>query len=333
MTTIKDVARLANVSTATVSHVINESRFVSEETKKRVLKAMEELKYIPNSVARSLKSQKTKTIGLLIPILDDETSNVFFMRVAQGIEYTLRKKGFYLMLNNTNENLEYELEQIENLTMKKIDGLIIAPPEGDHSSVDQLINNQYPVVFIDRKPKGIKRDIILNDGFTGSYNIVKMLIEKGHRNIGMLSGLLNLSPAQDRLNGYKKVMSDFGLKVKESWIIEGNSDFETGYRLTQKILTENPELTALFIASNAISLGAVGYLQDRGVEIPKDLAVVGFDNYEWTKVSAPPLTVVSQSSFELGVKAAEVLLKKIDNPNQPYEEYLLPTKIILRNSL
>jgi LacI family transcriptional regulator len=332
MANIFEVAQRAQVSIATVSHVINNTRFVSEETKARVLDAMEQLSYTPNSVAQSLRSQKTKTIGLLIPILDDETSNIFFMRVAQGVEYVLKQKGYHLMLSNTNGVLDDEIEQIRHFNNRQIDGLIVAPAAGDQSGIHELVGDKYPVVFIDRKPEGIDGDFVLNDGFTGSYEAVSMLIKKGHRKIGILSGLLNLSPAADRYEGYRKALNDHGVAIDESIMLVGESSYDSGYAMAQKILTEARNVTALFIASNAISMGVIGFIQDKGLKVPEDIAIIGFDNYEWTKVSNPPLSVINQSSYELGVKAAEVLMKKVKKPSDHYREYRLPTNIIIRKS-
>lgn len=331
MTTIKKVAELAQVSTATVSHVINQTRFVSEETKARVLKTMEELNYIPNPAAQSLRSQKTKTIGLLIPILEDESNNIFFMRVARGVEHIIRKKGYHIMLGNTNESLDYEVEQIKYFQSRQVDGLIIASTAGSHENLAEVFDEECPVVFIDRKPEGIRGDFVLNNGFQGSYDAVKMMIDKGHRKIGLLSGTLNLSPAQERLEGYRKALVDHGIPYDENLILVGESSFDNGYDMTRRLL-EQSDITALFVASNAISLGSISYIQEKGIEVPEDLAIIGFDNYDWGAVSNPPLSVIQQSAYELGVKAAEVLLKKIRKPSNRYKEYRLPTQLIIRKS-
>ncbi len=331
MTTIKKVAQHAQVSTATVSHVINETRFVSEETKARVLKAMEELNYTPNPAAQSLRSQKTKTVGLLIPILEDETNNIFFMRVARGVEHVLKQNGYHIMLGNTNESLDYELEQIKYFTSRQVDGLIIAPSAGNHEYITEVSDDNCPVVFVDRKPDGVKGDFVLNNGFQGSYDAVKMLISKGHRKIGMLSGLLNLSPAQERLAGYRKALDDNGIPQDENLILIGESSFDSGYEMTRKLI-EGSDVTALFIASNAISMGSIGYIQDKGIKVPEELAMIGFDNYNWAGVSNPPLSVINQSDYELGVKAAEVLLKKLQKPSNRFKEYRLPTQVVIRTS-
>ena len=331
MTTIKKVAQAAQVSTATVSHVINETRFVSEETRTRVLKAMEELNYVPNPAAQSLRSQKSKTIGLLIPILEDETNNIFFMRVARGVEHVIRQSGYHIMLGNTNESLEYEMEQIKYFRSRQVDGLIIAPSAGSHENINEVIDEDCPVVFIDRKPDGLKGDFVLTNGYQGSYDAVKLLIEKGHRKIGVLSGLLNLSPAQERLEGYRQALTDHGIPVDENLILIGDSSFDSGYEMTRR-LTEQSDVTAIFIASNAIAMGSIGYIQDKGIKVPEELAIIGFDNYDWGSVSNPPLSVINQSAYELGAKAAEVLLKKISKPSNRYKEYRLPTQIVIRKS-
>lgn len=331
MTTIKKVAQRAQVSTATVSHVINETRFVSEETKARVLKAMEEMNYIPNPAAQSLRSQKTKTIGLLIPILEDESNNIFFMRVARGVEHVIRQSGYHIMLGNTNESLDYEMEQMKYFKSRQVDGLIIAPSAGSHKNIAEIIDEDCPVVFIDRKPDGIKGDFVLNNGFQGSYDAVKMLIDKGHRKIGLLSGILNLSPAQERLAGYRKALTDHGIMLDENLILIGESSFDSGYNMTKKLI-EGSDVTALFIASNAIAMGSIGYIQDKEIKVPEKLAIIGFDNYDWGSVSSPPLSVINQSAYELGAKAAEVLLKKLNKPSNRFKEYRLPTQLIIRKS-
>jgi LacI family transcriptional regulator len=331
MTTIKKVAQLANVSTATVSHVINETRFVSEETKTRVMNAMEELKYIPNPAAQSLRSQKTKTIGLLIPILEDESNNIFFMRVARGVEHVIRQSGYHIMLGNTNESIEYEKEQIKYFCSRQVDGLIIAPSAGNHENIAEMIDDDCPVVFIDRKPEGVKGDFVLSNGFQGSYDAVKLLIDKGHRKIGILSGLLNLSPAQERLAGYRKALTDHGIPLDEDLILIGESSFDSGYEMTRKLM-ESSDVTALFIASNSIAMGSIGFVQDKGIKVPEELAIIGFDNYDWGSVSNPPLSVIKQSAYELGAKAAEVLLKKLRTPSNRYKEYRLPTELVIRKS-
>jgi LacI family transcriptional regulator len=328
---MKDVAKKAEVSTATVSHVINNSRYVSEEVKQRVQEAMKELDYRPNSIARSLRIQKSNTIALIVPILVEDTSSFFFMAVAQGIENTLKKHGYNLILSNSNEKLEDEKEQIRVFNSQLIDGLIIAPTAEEHSYLKEVLTGSYPVVFIDRRPKGTEGDCVLSDGYKGTYEAVSTLIEKGHRRIGFISGPLGLTTSDERFEGYKRAVINQGLEIEFSIIKEAEATHKNGYRLAKQ-LVEEENVTAIFAANNVMTIGMLNYLQEAGLKIPENVAVIGFDDYEWTKITTPPLTVVKQLPFELGEKAAEVLLDRINNEKGQYKEYRLPTSLVLRKS-
>lgn len=328
---MKDVANKAEVSTATVSHVINNTRYVSDEVRHRVLEAMKVLKYRPNSVARSLRNQKSNTIALIVPILNEDTSSYFFMSMAQGIENTLKKNGYNLILSNSNESLEVEKEQIRVLNSNFIDGLIIAPTAEEHSYLKEVLNGDYPVVFIDRRPRGIDGDCVLSDGFKGTYDAISSLIKKGHKRIGFLSGPFGMTTSDERFEGYKRALIDNGLEIELSLIKEDEATYKNGYELTKSLVTEE-KATAIFAANNVMTIGALKFLQDSDLKIPDQVAVIGFDDYDWTRITTPPLSVVKQFPFELGTKAAEVLLNRISNPESQYKEYRLPTELVLRKS-
>jgi LacI family transcriptional regulator len=334
MTSIKDVARAAGVSTATVSHVINDTRFVAEETKNKVHQAMKELDYRPNSVARSLRSRKSKIIGLLVPILLEDTSNFFFMSVAQGIESVLRESGYNLIVSNSNENIRIEQEQIKLFNSQLIDGLILAPTFEDHHCLHETLTGDYPVVFIDRKPKDYQGDCVLADGLSGTYEAVSLLISKGHRRIGFLTGSLGLTTSDERLAGYKKALIEHGLNVEQVLIQVAKSiqsSFESGYELAKELVSQH-DITAILVANNVMTMGAIRFLQENQLKIPDQIALIGFDDYEWTKITTPPLSVVKQPSFELGQIAAQTLLNRIENPFGDPKEIRLPTKLIVRSS-
>ncbi|WP_123043295.1 LacI family DNA-binding transcriptional regulator [Cohnella candidum] len=331
---IKQVAELAQVSIATVSHVINNTRYVSNEIKQKVYSAMEQLDYRPNAVAQSLRSQKSNTIGLIVPILPSDTSNFFFMTVAQGIQSTLKKHGYQMLLsNNTTEELEEEKEQIKLFNSKLIDGLIIASIAEDVGYLNDIVRSRYPVVFIDRKPEGYNGDHVVADGYGGSFNAVKLLAEKGHRRIGFVTGTLGISTSNERLEGYKKALAEQGLPYDPSLVKVASPSFESGYECAERLLAEGG-ITALFIANNVLTMGVMGCLQEKKIRIPEDLAVVGFDDYDWTKITTPPLTVIRQPSFEIGEKAAEAMIKRIEEgqDNPEFREYRLPTQLVLRGS-
>ncbi|WP_219835078.1 LacI family DNA-binding transcriptional regulator [Paenibacillus sp. R14(2021)] len=329
---IRQVAELAGVSIATVSHVINNTRYVTDGTKKKVQEAMEALQYKPNSVARSLRSHKSNTIGLIFPVLPSDTSNFFFANVAHGVQTKMKQHGYQLLLStNSTESVEDEKEQIELFNSKLIDGLILAPASEELSHLKEIVSNEYPVVFIDRRARGYEADCILSDNYMGSYEAVKLLIEKGHRKIGLITGNRGVSTNNDRVRAYKQALVDYGISYMPGRIIEGRSSFEDGYACGLRML-EQPDITALFVTNNILTMGVMGALQERGIRIPEQMAVIGFDDYDWTRITTPPLTVIRQPSYELGEKAAEIMLERIAKVDKPPQEYSLPTELIVRDS-
>lgn len=329
---IKTVADRAGVSTATVSHVINNTRYVSDETKQKVFQAMEELDYRPNFVARSLRSQKSKTIGLIVPMLPSDTSNFFFMTVAQGIQNTLKQHGYHLLLSNNNtEDMEEEKEQIRLFNSQLIDGLILASIAHDVGYLEEIVGKQYPVVFIDRKPGNFKGDFVTADGYGGTYEAVEKLILKGHKKIGFITGGLGITTSDERFTGYKNALKQHGIEFDPSLVKVSQARFESGYDNAKQLLAEH-DLTALFIANNVLTMGAVMYLQEQRIRIPEELAVIGFDDYDWTKITSPPLSVIRQPAYEIGVKAAQVILNRIDKDTGKYKKYSLKTTLVPRGS-
>lgn len=330
MTSIKDVAKKANVSTATVSHVINNSRFVSEHTKTKVYEAMKILDYTPNMIARSLRNQKTKTIGLIVPLVANDTSNMFFMSIANGIESILSNNGYSLILSNSKEDLLIEQEHIKMFDNQYIDGLIIAPVSNDANNYYSLLQKKYPVVFIDRKPKSLESDVVLIDNQAGAYQAISNLVEDNHKNIGFISGPLNISSSLERLEGLKQRLASSKQKISNSYIREGEATFDNGYKFAAELLEQ--ELTALFVANNIMTLGALSLLQTKNVTIPEEVALIGYDDYEWMRVINPPVSVVQQPSRELGETAARQLLKRIDGSEEQFGEFKLSSTFIQRGS-
>lgn len=323
-----DVARKAGVSTATVSHVINETRFVKLETRKKVLRAMEGLNYCLNSAARSLRSRKSNLIGLLVP----DISNFFFTSIAKSVESTLKKYGYTLIFSNSNENWESEIKQIKIFNTQLIDGLIMAPAPGDHMFLNDLLIGDYPVIFIDRKPKGYQGDCVLGDNIKGTYDAVSMMIKKGHTRIGTITGLLDLTTTEERLFAYKEALNDHQLKIDDHLIKRGNNCFDGGYESTKELL-ENTDITALFVTNNSMTVGAIKYLREKQIAIPGDIAIIGFDDYKWASITEPSLSMVSQPAYDIGEKASTLLIKRINKVETGnYKECRLPTRLINRNS-
>lgn len=326
---IKDVALRANVSTATVSHVINGTRFVSNETKQKVHLAMNELNFRINSVARSLRSRKSYIIAFLAPILASETSNFYFMSVAAGVQSVLKQRGYHLILSDSSDNLEMERKEIGMFDSQMIDGLIMAPASRD-CDYERLFGD-YPVVYIDRVPKHCERDSVLIDNKTATKEAIQKMIDKGHQRIALLSGPLSVTTTIERYEGYSETLMSTGLKMDDSLICIRDVSFESGYKSMGDLLEVNP--TAIFVTDNVMAMGAMTYLQEHSIGIPDQLAVVGFDDFQWTRVTHPPLTVIQQPSFQLGVKTAEVILQRIEDGTLGKAEYRLDANLIVRQSL
>ncbi|RDY67683.1 LacI family transcriptional regulator [Halobacillus trueperi] len=330
MVSIKDVAKKAQVSTATVSHVINETRFVADETKQKVYLAMKDLNYQPNRIARSLRSRKSNTIGLLVPLVAEDTSNFFFMSIANGIEKVLKENGYNLILSNSDEDEGTEKDQIRVFNTQLIDGLIIAPVNGKDSAYKQELTGDYPVVYIDRHPSGIEGDMVLVDNLRGSYEAVAALLNKGYERIGFITGTLGITTSDERLNGYKQALEEKGLPVRNEFIKEGPATFEQGYQLAKEL--HEAGVSALFIANNVMTMGAVSYLKEHQVQIPEEIGIIGYDDYDWMKITSPPLSVVRQPAFEIGKVAVEQLLKRINGSQEKYTEVMLDSELVQRGS-
>ncbi|AFC29192.1 LacI family DNA-binding transcriptional regulator [Paenibacillus mucilaginosus] len=330
---IKDVASLAGVSTATVSHVINNTRYVSDEVKKKVNDAMQELNYLPNPAARSLRRQRSNIIGLIVPIKNNDSTQQYFMSIASGIESVLKKHGYHLLLSNSMENAEEELERIKVFNSQHIEGLIIAPTSRLGEGLEQSPFGSYPVVYIDRKPPRFESDCVVVDGFSSSCAGVKLLIDRGHKRIGFLSGGLEISSTRSRFEAYEQALRDHGLPFDEALIRKSyDTSWKAGCQLTAE-LVERQGITALFAANNTLCLGATSYLRERNIRIPEDFGLLCYDDYEWTEVMTPSLTVIRQPTFGIGEKAAELLLQRISSPKKKSQEYLLPGELIRRGSI
>jgi LacI family transcriptional regulator len=327
MATMEEVAQKAGVSTTTVSHVINKTRFVKEETKSKVIKAMDDLKYQPNFAARSLRSQRSNIIGLMMP----DISNSFFMTLVKGVESVLRKNGYSLVLCNSDDNLEIEKDHLKVFNTQLVDGLIMRTTADDHSFLGEYIKN-YPAIFVDCKPRGFQGDgCVLVDNVVGAYQAVNFLLERGHRKIGIIAGIAGLTSSEERLQGYLNALRDHGVESDNLLIKYSDSRSDDGYKLCRELI-ENTDVTALFTGNNLITIGAMRFLREKKIKIPDELALIGFDDREWALIIDPPLTVISQPSYKMGEKAAELLLEKINNKSDEFKEYKLPTELIVRES-
>ena len=326
MPTIKDVAIKAGVSISTVSHVLNKTRFVSEDTVERVEKAINELGYKSNIVARSLRSNKSYRIGLLVP----EISNFFSVDIIEPIEKIVRSAGYQLVIGYSHDKLQLEKEQIDFFEQQQIDGLILFPSEGDHTYLKQS-GLAYPIVAVDRKPLGLDCDYVGGENEQAVFDAITLMISEGHQKIGMLIGPKNLSPIEERANGYYRALKKRGIEIDKTLIQIGGSDFKSGVEMTELLLKQKG-ITAIFSGNNMLTLGALACLQKNKISIPESVALLGFGDTMWATVTAPPLSVLRHPMAKIGEKAAKILMERINGTNKPFQEYLFPVELVRRSS-
>lgn len=304
---IKDVAEHAGVSTATVSHVINETRFVSEKTKQKVTQAIEELGYFPSAVARGLASRKSKIVGIVF----SDISNPFFTSVYKGIESFLTEQGYELTLANTGEVKATQEVVLNTMFSRQVDGLIISPTGEESPMLSRIISSHIPVILIDRGGPFSDISMVRLDNVKAAYEATAHLIADGHRKIGLVLGLSSVDTTSARLEGYKNALKAHQIPFEERYVVGGESRTRGGNRSTCALLKLPDPPTAIFTTNNLMTLGALHAIRELGLNIPKDIGLIGFDDHDWADIFTPPITVVRQPTFEMGVEAAKLLVVRM----------------------
>jgi LacI family transcriptional regulator len=325
---MSDVAARAGVSKTTVSHVINNTRFVEEETKQRVLQAIAELGYRPSVVARSLTTNRTETIGVIV----SDSSNHFFAEVLRGIEDVLRPKNYALLVCNTAEILEREAHYLDILMRQRVDGIIAAATSQRWDELTKVETQHIPVVFADRFFEGLDDPFVGVDNKKGAYLGTKCIIDCGHRQIGILAGFQRLSTMRERLAGFRRALEEHDISLPEEWVITSALSIEGGREAMRQLLTLPECPTAVFLNNNLLTLGALLALKELGLRCPEDVGLVGFDDHPWAAVSDPPLTVVRQPAGQVGRAAAEMLLALINDEQVAEPRVILDCEVVARQS-
>jgi len=307
MATIKDVARAANVSTATVSHVLNDTRYVSDELRERVLRAIGELNYRPSHAAASLRTKRSQSILIIIP----DIANPFFPPLVRGAQDAFDRKGFAVIVGNTDRRHDRELEFLNLALRTQADGIIINPSQIGYDDLREVIEQGVKVVLIGAHIDHPDLDIVRVDNRAGACDAVHHLIDLGHRRIAIVCGPMSTSSAWQRCEGYWQAMEEAGLTVRPDWVVEETFDQEGGYRGAQRLLTLTERPTAIFATADLMALGVMQALRAAGLRIPEDISVVGFDDIPAATLTTPPLTTINQPKYEMGKRAAELLLARI----------------------
>ena len=326
--TMKDVARRADVSVATVSRVLTGSSNVSPQLSQRVQAAIEDLSYQPSRVARSLRTRTSHILGVIV----SDIRNPFFTSLVRGIEDVAHANEYSLILCNTDQDPGKEELYIHVLIAEKVAGAIVVPIREDSTAYTTFIDNGIPIVAVDRRLSALNVDTVLVDNVQGAYEAACHLIQRGCTPIGLIGGPLHTTTGRERLEGYKKALHQHGIEVDEDLIKIGDYKQASGYELACELLDLGEAPAAIFAANNMMTLGALQAIHDRGLNIPLDTALVGFGDMPWATVLDPALTTVAQPTRELGSAAVDVLLRRIANPDLEVVEIRLEPTLMIRQS-
>ncbi len=327
--TMKDVARKSGLSIATISKYINGGN-VLEENRIIIDKSIKELGFEVNEIARGLKTNKTMTIGLLIPSLE----NIFFTSIVSNIESILIKNGYSTIICDYKEDKNLEKQKLDFLVKKMVDGIITMPLGNDVEAINSVLKRNIPVVLIDRALKGVDCDTVLVDNLNATYNAVEQLIILGHKRIGIICGPDEIFTAQERLKGYERVHEDYNMTIDPELVKKGDYQVESGYTLlTELIQMINPP-TAILVTNYEMTLGAIMAVNDNDIKIPDDISFIGFDNLQLAKVVKPPLSIVIQPVQQIGNVAANTILARLKGDTSNFPSMIrLKTELMLKGSV
>jgi len=326
--TIKEVAADVGVSTATVSRVLAGKDSVAEAVRKRVLAAAAKLNYHPNRLARGLRLGQRKVIGVIIPDL----RNPFFTGVAHGVEAVLYSAGYTLLLGHSDGQPEREQVQLGVLRGEGVAGLVFIAGNRPGANYEILRSWEIPLVAVDRSPGGLQVDLVCSNNRGGMRQAAAHLLSLGYKDTAIVTGPAGIDVAEERLGGYQDALRSAGIALRESFIIYSDFRQEGGYAAMSRLLDLPVLPRAVVVANNLMTLGALQAIEERKVRIPEDLALVAFDDMPWAAFLRPPLTAVAQSAEELGRTAAQLLLKRLDDPKRMVRQVVLPTQLMVRAS-
>lgn len=325
--TIKDVAKVAGVSVATVSRVINNDSSVSETTIEKVNKAIKETNYIPNTVGRNLRKSKSEMILVMLPTL----SNPFYSKILRGIEERATEQGFGILISVTHHDVKLERKYLKMLTTKQVDGAITLFSQLSLKEINDL-SSTYPFVQCCEYTEDAKLSYVMIDNQKAAYEATRYFISRGHKSIGMISGSFYASSEKLREQGYKEALLGEGVAFDEKYIMKSNYKPESGMALCKALLELDPSPTAIIAVSDTLAIGAIKHLKSVGLEAGKDVEVIGFDNASIATLYEPSISTVAQPRYDLGTTSVELVLEKIHNLKSVNKKIILPHEILFRES-
>lgn len=313
--TMKDIARQTGLGLATISSYFNGGN-VREKNRIKIEAAIEELHYEVNEVARGLKTNATRTIGVVIP----ELNNTFCAEIITGMEDVLRSHGYATIVCDCRTDRKLEQEAVEFLIRRRVDGIINMPVDEEGKHLRKFQKTGKPIVLIDRRIQGISCDSVLVDNRKAAEDAVQCFIKNGHRNIGIIGGPEGIFTAQERLSGYSKALKEAGIPIRGSLIFHGDYTIQGGVRGLEELVRSNPDMTAVFVTNYEMTMGAMIGVNELGIKIPEQLSMIGFDNLQFARACNPKLTIVSQPTDGIAREVARIMLEHLENGKQENEE-------------
>jgi LacI family transcriptional regulator, repressor for deo operon, udp, cdd, tsx, nupC, and nupG len=325
MTPIQEVAKKANVSVATISRVLNNSPYVKNETREKVMDAIRELNYSPNLSGRILRRNETKIVLVLLPTI----SNPFYSKAVSGIRHAADKLGYMILICNTESDAKKEMEYLNLLKFKQADGAIMMSKESDIEKLEE-IGASHPIVQCFEYRKSDKLSYVSVDNELAAYEAVKYLIELGHKRIGLVGCDTKYPSAEQRESGYKKALLEANIELDPDLIIRGDYGFRSGYNCAGKMVEQKP--TAIFAISDMQAIGVTKALKGMGIKVPEDISVVGFDNVTFSEIYDPGITTVSQPTYNMGAKAMDILINELKGESKIPQQIIMKHELIIRES-
>ncbi|UHA60071.1 LacI family transcriptional regulator [Metabacillus litoralis] len=324
---MSDVAKLANVSPATVSRVLSNPDLVSKETREKVMEVINKVNYKPHIVARQFRTKETKIILVVVP----DITSAFFSKVLRGIEHVAVKNGYQVILGDTENDTDREQEYINLLLQKQADGMVLLTARQDKAKLEEIAEH-FPMVLACEYMDGSNVPTVSIDNISSARKATEHLIQQGHTKIAHITGPINVVLGRDRLRGFQQAMMSHDLEIDSAYIQEGDFSFESGYNQMLKFLALETPPTAVFAFNDEMAMGAIKAVKDSNLLVPNDVAIVGFDNIKMASVIEPNLTTIDQPKYEIGKKAMELLLNLINGEELQKKKFVMKDELIVRES-
>jgi LacI family transcriptional regulator len=328
---LKHVAARAGVSVGLAGRVLGNYGYFSDSSRRKVLEAARAMGYIPNTIARSLRTRLTRTVGVLI----SDITSFFWSTLARGVQDRAAKDGFSVILCNSDEESRSEKTYLANLVERNVDGLVISPTTGNHAYLRRLAGSRLPLVLVDRRIRGLAVPAVRVDNRQGAYEAVRHLLNLGHQRIAIIKGIDGVETSDERYAGYAQALAESRIPVRAALVKEGRFLKDLAFQATQELLAMKNGPTAIFACNEPMLTGCMLALKEGGARIPQDVAVIGFDDPVWASYADPPLTTVSQPSYTMGRLAFDLLAAQIGSPaasRRPAEDVILKPTLLIRKS-